>query len=138
MKSNLSPLIVGIVALVSPTLSFAIIQIIVPYSVTAQAMPSEPGFSKLSLSVEQQRQLQNIQLEMRPQILAVSTPNQKSQLEMQLKQGNTLWQGLASLDLSKAQQSKFQNITKPQRFKVVNLLTPEQREQLMRSGRPPF
>jgi hypothetical protein len=139
VKSNLSPLMVGIVALVSPTLSFTIIQTIIPYSVTsAQAMPSGPDFSRLSLSPAQDKQLRNIQLEMKPKILAILTPTQQEQLEANLGKGKTLWRGLTSLDLSKEQQSKVQSIMKSQRFKIVKILTPEQRSQLMRSGKPPF
>lgn len=139
MTPNLSPLMVGMVALVSPTLSFAIIQTIIPYSVTsAQAMPSGPDFSGLSLNSDQQKQLRDIQLEVKPKVLAVLTPTQQEQLESKLKQGQTLWQGLASLDLSKKQQSKVQSIMKSQRFKIVKILTPDQRSQLMHSGKPPF
>jgi Spy/CpxP family protein refolding chaperone len=141
IKPHLNALILGGIALVSSALSFTMVQLIVPSSVTSvQAMPSGPDFSKLSLSAEQQKQLQKIQLDTKPEIMKVLTPTQQTQLETKLVQGQTLWQGLASLDLSKTQQSKVQNIMKSQRFKIVRLLTPEQRSQLMRStsGRPPF
>jgi periplasmic protein CpxP/Spy len=143
MKPNpnvlMSALMVGMGSLVSPTHSIAIFQINVPYLVgSAQAMPSGPDFSQLSLSTGQQAQLQNIQLEIRPQIMEVLTPSQQVLLEAKLARGQTLWQGIAGLDLSGKQQSKIQNIMKSQRFKIVNMLTPEQREKLMRSGKPPF
>jgi Spy/CpxP family protein refolding chaperone len=141
MKPTLSALIVSMAALVSHTLSFAMIQIIIPAAITpVQAMPIGPDFSKLSLSAEQQKQLRNIQLEMKPKIMEVLTPLQQNQLETKLLQGQTLLQGAASLNLSKTQQSKVQNILKSQRFKIVRILTPEQRSQLMRnmSGRPSF
>jgi periplasmic protein CpxP/Spy len=142
MKSNLSALIrmsALMVGMVSPPQSIAIFQINVPYLVgSAQAMPSGPDFSQLSLSTEQQAQLQNIQLEMKPQIMEVLTPSQQVLLEAKLARGQTLWQGIASLDLSGKQESKIQNIMKSQRFKIVQILTPEQRKKLMRSGKPPF
>jgi Spy/CpxP family protein refolding chaperone len=141
MKPTLSALIVSMAALVSHTLSSAMIQIIIPAATTpVQAMPIGPDFSKLSLSAEQQKQLRNIQLEMKPKIMEVLNPLQQKQLETKLLQGQTLFQGAASLNLSKTQQSKVQNILKSQRFKIVRILTPEQRSQLMRnmSGRPSF
>ncbi len=143
MKPNLNVLMnavmVGMGVLVSSPESFSIVQIIVPYSVASvQAMPSGPDFSTLSLNSEQQEQLRNIQLEIKPQIMAVLTSSQQVLLEAKLAQGQTLWQGIASLDLSRKQQSKIQNIIKSQRFKIVKILTPEQREKLMRSGKPPF
>lgn len=140
-SSNLlmSALMIGMGSLVSPTHSIAIFQIVVPYTVASvQAMPSGPDFSKLSLSQEQQAQLRNIQLEIKPQIMEVLTSSQQVLLEAKLAQGQTLWQGIASLKLSGKQQSKVQNIMKSQRFKIVKILTPEQREKLMRSGKPPF
>lgn len=143
MKPNLNVLMnavmVGTGVLVSSPESFSIIQIVVPYTVASvQAMPSGPDFSKLSLSQDQQAQLRQIQLEMKPQMMEVLTPSQQVLLEAKLARGETLWQGIASLDLSGKQQSKIQRIMKSQRFKFVKILTPEQREKLMRSGKPPF
>lgn len=140
MKSNLSPLILGVIAWVSPILSFAVIQTTLPYSVApAQAMPSGPDFSKVSLSAEQKEQLQSIQLEVRSQVGAILTASQKSQLETRLQQGQTLQQALESLNLSKAQESKIKGIMRSKMRKFARTLTPAQRRQLRSSGgRPPF
>jgi phosphotransferase system IIB component len=126
MKPNLSPLMVGIVALVSFTLSFTVIQTFIPYVVaSAQAMPSGPDFSRLSLSAEQETQIRNIQLEMKPQVMEVLTPNQQEQLKANLGKGQTLWQSLASLDLSKTQQSKVSEIEDSQNFNPRTAITTE-------------
>jgi hypothetical protein len=134
MKTNLNPLIVGTVALVPPTLSFAIVMVFVPYSVS-QAIPisSSPDFSQLSLSVDQQQQVQTLQLEINSKILAILNRTQQAQMGEKLAQGQNLWQGLASIDLSQAQQSRIQTILKSQRQMILKVLTPEQGQQLLQS-----
>lgn len=135
MKPNLSPLVLGMVAWMPIIPSSIIIQTILLPSVTsAQTMP-EPDFSKLSLSVKQQKQFEAI---MKPQIMPVLTSNQQKQLNANLAQGQPFWQAVRSLNLSSSQQSEVKDIMKSQRFKIVKILTPEQRAQLMRSGRPSF
>ncbi len=134
MKPNSSLLMVGTVALVPPTLSFAIVLIVVPYSVASlQAIPSSSNSFQLLLSADQQKELRKVQSETQPQILAVLTPSQQAQLEAKLAQGLLLWQGLAILDLSETQQSEIRSITKSQRLKIFKQLTPDQRRQLGRS-----
>jgi Spy/CpxP family protein refolding chaperone len=137
MKLNLNPLMEDMV--VPMLLSLVIVQAIVSSPATlVQAMPSGPDLSQLSLSSQQQKQLRNLQLEIKPKILAELNPSQQKQLETSFSQGQSLWQGLASMDLTKKQQSKIQNIMKSQRSKIAKILTPEQRAKLMRSGKPPF
>jgi hypothetical protein len=134
VTSNSNLLVVGTVALVSPTLTFAIFLVVMPYTVeSSQAMPSHSDFFRLSLGVDQQKELQIIQLETKPKILAVLTSSQRAQLDEMLAQGQLLWQGLATLDLSEAQQSEVQSIVKSQRLKIFKQLTPDQRRQLGRS-----
>lgn len=131
MKPNSSSLMVGTVALVPPTLSFTIFLAIVPYSVTSlQTIPSGSDSLRLLLSVVQQKKLQKIYSEMKPQVLAVLNPSQQGQLDATLAQGQNLWQGLAILDLSEIQQSRVRGIMKSQRLKIFKLLTPNQRRQL--------
>jgi periplasmic protein CpxP/Spy len=139
IKPNLSALIVGTATLALPNLPLAIIQTIIPCLVSAQDMSKGPDFSRLSLSVEQQKQLKNIQLEMKPQVMAVLNQSQKTQLEAKLARGQSLFQGMASLNVSEEQKSKLQGTMRYKMFKIFSLLTPEQRSQLMRSaGKPPF
>jgi hypothetical protein len=134
VKSNSNLLVVGTVALVSPTLTSAIFLIVMPYTVeSCQAMPSYSNFFRLSLSVDQQQELQTIQLETKSKMLAVLTLGQRAQLDETLAQGQLLWQGLAILDLSEAQQSEVRSIIKSQRLKIFKQLTPDQRRQLGRS-----
>jgi hypothetical protein len=134
VKPNSSLLMVGTVALVPPTYSFAIFLVVVPYSVELlQTMPSVPNFSSLSLSLDQHKELQEIQSEIKPQVLAVLTPSQQVQLDAALMQGQNFWQGVASLNLSETQQSEVQTIMKSQRLKMFKPLAPEQRRQLGRS-----
>ncbi len=134
MKPNSSLLMVGTVALVPPTYSFAIFLVVVPYSVESlKTMPSGPNFSSLSLSLDQHKELQEIQSEIKPQVLAVLTLSQQVQLDAALMQGQNFWQGVASLNLSETQQSEVQTIMKSQRLKMFKPLTPEQRQQLGRS-----
>jgi hypothetical protein len=134
VKSNSSLLVVGTVALVSPTLTFAIFLVVIPcVAASFQAMPSYSDSFRLSISADQQKEFQNIQLETKPKILAVLTPSQQAQLDEKLAQGQLLWQGLAVLDLSEAQQSEVQSVIKSQRLKIFKQLTPDQRRQLGRS-----
>jgi hypothetical protein len=131
VKSNSSLLTIGTVALVSPTLSFTIFLAIIPYSVASlHTMLSGPHSSQLFLSVDQEKELQRIHSQMKPQVLAVLNPNQRSQLNTTLAQGQNLWQGLVILDLSETQQSEVQSIVKFQRLKIFKLLTSDQRQQL--------
>jgi hypothetical protein len=119
---------VGTVALVPHTLSFAILLVVIPYSVESlQPTPSDPNFSSLLLSLDQYKGLQEIQSGVRPKVLAVLNPFQQAQLDTKLMQGQTFWQGIASLDLSKTQQATVQTIMKAQRLKMFKLLTPHQR-----------
>jgi hypothetical protein len=139
VKLNWNSLIVGMAVWVSPALFFAFTQIVTPFSViSAQEMTNGPDFSKLSLSAEQQKRIRNIQLEMKPQVLAVLNPSQKTQLEAKLAHGQTLLQGMANLNLSENQKSKLQSTMRSHMFQIVKLLTPKQREKLMSSGKPPF
>jgi uncharacterized membrane protein len=134
VNPNSNLLMVGTVALVPPTLSFAILLVVMPYSVASlQAMPDDPDFFRLSISVDQQKELQQIHVETQPRILAVLTPTQRTQMDTTLAQGQLLWQGLAILDLSEAQQSEIRGIIKSQRLKIFKQLTPDQRRQLGRS-----
>jgi hypothetical protein len=134
VKPNSSLLMVGTVALVPPTLSFAIVLVVVPYSVASlQVIPSSPSSFRLLLSADQQKELRKVQSEAMPQILAVLTPSQQAQLEAKLARGLLLWQELAILNLSKAQQSEIRSIIKSQRLKIFKQLTPDQRRQLGRS-----
>jgi Spy/CpxP family protein refolding chaperone len=134
VKSNSSLLMVSTVALVPPTLSFAILLVVIPYSVESlQPIPNDPNFSSLLLSLDQHKELQEIQSAVKPQILAVLNPSQQAQLETKLMQGQSFWQGIASLDLSKTQQATVRTIMKAQRLKMFKLLTPRQRRQLGRS-----
>jgi hypothetical protein len=134
MKPNSSLLMVGTVVLVPPTLSFAIVLAVVPYSVvSSQTTPICADFSYLMLSVNQYTELQKIQLEVNPQVWAVLTQSQQAQLHEKLAQSQNLWQGLTILDLSETQQSLVKSIMKSQRLKMFKLLTPDQRRQLGRS-----
>ncbi len=134
MKPNSSQLMVGTVALVSPTLSFVIFLAIVPYSVASlQTISRGSDPLQLLLSVDQQKKLQELNAEMKPQVLAILNPNQQTQLDAVLTQGKNMWEGLAILDLSEIQKSRVQGIMKSQRLKIFKLLTPDQRRQLGRS-----
>jgi hypothetical protein len=134
VKPNSSLLMVGTVALVPPTLSFAIFLAIVPYSVASlEAISSGSDPFQFLLSVDQQKKLQKLHAEMKPQVLAILHPNQQAQLETTLTQGQNLWEGLAILNLSEIQKSRVQGIMKSQRLKIFKLLTPDQRRQLGRS-----
>lgn len=125
---------VGTVALVPPTLSFTILLVVIPYSVESlQPIPNDPNFSSLLLSLDQHKELQEIQSAVKPQILAVLNPSQQAHLDTSLMQGQTFWQGIASLDLSETRKSKIRTIMKAQRLKMFKLLTPHQRRQLGRS-----
>jgi hypothetical protein len=139
VKLNWNSLIIGMAVWVSPALFFAFTQIVTPFAViSAQEMTNGPDFSKLSLSAEQQKRISNIQLDMKPQILAVLNPSQKTQFEATLARGQTLFQGMASLNLSENQKSKLHSTMRSHMFQIVRLLTPEQREKLLSSGKPPF
>jgi hypothetical protein len=134
VKPHSSLLMAGTVALVPPTLSFAIVLVVVPYSVASlQVIPSCSNFSCLSLSVNQHKEIQKIQSETITQVWTVLTQSQQEQLDEKLAQGQNLWQGLAILDLSEAQQSLVKSIMKSQRLKMFKLLTPDQRQQLGRN-----
>jgi hypothetical protein len=134
VKPNSDLLMVGTVALVPPTLSFAICLVVMPYSVTSfQEIPSDPNCFQLLLSVNQQKELRKIQSNAKPKILAVLNPDQQEQMNAKLSQGLLLWQGLVILDLSEVQQSEIQCIIKSQRLAIFKQLTPDQRRHLGRS-----
>jgi hypothetical protein len=134
MEPDSSLLLVGTVVFANPTLSYTMILTAAPYPVeTFQEMPRGSHPFQLLLSVDQQKELQNLQSVMKPQVLTVLTPIQQVQLNEWLIQGQALWQGLTMLDLSETQQSEIKSIMKVQRLKIFKLLTPHQRRQLAHS-----
>jgi hypothetical protein len=101
----------------------------------APALPDKvpSTFSELSLSPEQQRQMQQLRMETKRQLSLILTPAQFSQFQASVQAGKDLQQTVSDLNLPSSQELKVRRMIQEQPQRVIKILTPEQINLLRRN-----
>jgi Spy/CpxP family protein refolding chaperone len=92
-----------------------------------------PVLNGINLTPAQQVQLTSLSHQTLPQVQAILTPEQQTQFEASLAQGQGVGNSLLSLDLSRSQQLKLRKIMKSARSQITETLTPEQQQQIQQN-----
>lgn len=104
----------------------------------ADTFSKRPNRPRLNLSDAQKAQMRAIREKTQQQILAVLTPQQRSQVESAMQSGQFFGKAMRSLNLTDAQRQQILAIRQSSRQQRLAVLTPEQRAQVeqMRRNRP--
>ncbi len=129
-------------------LSLSLLTLLLGVTIPSYAQPVSPNSAdtfapktnkpRLNLSDSQKQQMLAIRQKTRQQIMAVLTPQQRSQVESAVQSGQSFRSAMRSLNLTDAQREQIRAIRQSSKQQRLALLTPEQRAQLeqMRRDRP--
>ncbi len=126
-------------------LAVSLLTLVLGVAIPSYAQPSSPispenlgKRPRLNLSDAQKAQMRALREKTRQEILAVLTPEQRSQVQSAMQSGQSWKQAMRSLNLNDAQRQKIREIRLSSRQQRLAILTPEQRAQLeqMRRNRP--
>jgi Spy/CpxP family protein refolding chaperone len=96
-----------------------------------------PGFEGITLTTEQQTQLQKSHAEMLAGMAKALTPEQKTQFENTMKQGQPPPEALRSLNLPAEKLAEAKKLMEAEQQKVGKILTAEQNQQLQKNRPSP-
>jgi Spy/CpxP family protein refolding chaperone len=96
-----------------------------------------PGFEGITLTAEQQSQLQKSHAEMLAGMAKILTPEQKTQFENTMKQGQPPPEALRVLNLSPDKLAEAKKLMEAERQKVSKILTAEQNQQVQKNKPSP-
>ncbi len=96
-----------------------------------------PGFEGITLTTEQQTQLQKSHAEMLAGMTKILTPEQKTQFENTMKQGQPPPEALRGLNLPPEKLAEAKKLMEAERQKVGKILTAEQNQQLQKNRPSP-
>lgn len=102
----------------------------------AQATPLAqlfPALSGISLTEEQQTQLEQLKQQTLPQVKNVLTPEQQTKFQTALEEGQGVRVALLSLELSAQQQQQLRSIFQSAKSQITKTLTPQQQRQIMQN-----
>lgn len=89
-----------------------------------------PALQGVELTAEQQTQIENLGKQTVPQIQNVLNPEQQTQFNAALSQGQGVGGAARSLNLSFSQRRQMGQILKPMKSELESILTPEQLQQM--------
>ncbi|MBW4671437.1 MAG: hypothetical protein KME60_29450 [Cyanomargarita calcarea GSE-NOS-MK-12-04C] len=124
MKSRLVSILTGVMVLTTTTV------------VQAQTTPLTqmfPALSGVSLTQEQQTQLEQLSQQTLPSIENVLTDEQQSKFQAALAEGKGIRVALLSVNPSAQQQKQIQEILQTKKAQITKTLTPQQQRQVMRN-----
>ncbi|MBW4549654.1 MAG: Spy/CpxP family protein refolding chaperone [Aphanocapsa sp. GSE-SYN-MK-11-07L] len=96
-----------------------------------------PGFDGITLTAEQQTQLQKSHAEMLAGMAKILTTEQKTQFENTMKQGQPPPEALRVLNLPADKLAEAKKLMEAERQKVTGILTAEQNQQLQKNRPSP-
>ncbi|MBW4512134.1 MAG: hypothetical protein KME64_37395 [Scytonematopsis contorta HA4267-MV1] len=127
MKNKLISIFTGAIVLSTPlTATVAMAQ-------TTSLTQMFPVLSGVSLTTEQQTQLEQFSQQTLPSIENVLTVEQKSQFAAALAEGKGVRVALLSVNLSAQQQKQIRDIVQSKRPQIMQTLTPQQKRQVMQN-----
>jgi hypothetical protein len=124
MKSKLISLLTGAMVLTTTTV------------VQAQTTPLTqmfPALSGVSLTQEQQTQLQQLSQQTLPEVENVLTPEQKSKFQAALAEGKGVRIAVLSVNPSTQQQKQIRDILQGKKGQITKTLTLQQKRQVMQN-----
>jgi periplasmic protein CpxP/Spy len=101
-------------------------------------IPSEilpPMMSGITLTPEQETQLQQVRSQTQNQIESILTPEQRDRARAALEQGEGIQRTIASMDLTKEQQTQLRTVFQSARQQMAHIITPQQRRQILQNIR---
>jgi len=109
------------------------------YAQPLRPNPADTSRPRLNLSDAQKEQMRALKQKTRQQVEAVLTPEQRSQLQSAIQNGQSPREAMRSLNLTDAQREQIRAIRESSRQQRLAILTPEQRARVeqMRRDRPP-
>jgi hypothetical protein len=129
MNLKLVSMLAGAMVLVAPaTITAAQAQ-------TTQLTQLFPALSGVTLTPQQQRQLEAITQKTLPEIQNVLTPEQQEKFQLALNEGKSVRVALSSLNLSSSQKKQLQSIFQATKSQIVKTLTLQQQWQIRRNAR---
>jgi hypothetical protein len=128
MKSKLIPILTGAMILgASLTTTVATAQ------TTTSLTQMFPALSGISLTQEQQTQLEQLAGQTLPEVENVLTPEQRTQFTQSLAEGKGVTVALLSANPSTQQQKQIRDILVSKKTKITQTLTPQQKRQVMQN-----
>ncbi|MEA5593174.1 hypothetical protein [Rivularia sp. UHCC 0363] len=125
MKSRLVSILTGAMVLIATT---TVVQ-----AQTTSLTQMFPALSGVSLTPEQQTQLQQLSQLTLPEVENVLTDEQKSKFQAELQEGKGVRIALLSVNLSSQQQQQIRGILQTQKVQISKTLTPQQKRQVMQN-----
>jgi periplasmic protein CpxP/Spy len=130
MKRKLLSLIVGGFVLVAP--------VITPMAAQANSLGDLPILSGIELTQQQEDQLAQARRQVRSEIEAIVSPEQKNRFKTALERGDGLRAAIAAMNLSSDQKVQVRQVLQASRSTFSSILTAEQRQQLRQNVRSRF
>jgi Spy/CpxP family protein refolding chaperone len=127
MKNKLISILTGATVLTAP-LTSTVVQ-----AQTTSLTQIFPSLSGVSLTQEQQTQLEQLSQQTLPEVENVLTDEQRSQFETALAEGKGVRVALLSVNPSAQQQKQIQDILRSKKNQITKTLTPQQKRQVMQN-----
>jgi hypothetical protein len=124
MKSKLVSILTGAVVLTTNT---------VVQAQTASLTQIFPALSGISLTQDQQTQLEQLSQQTLPEVENVLTNEQKIQFQAKLAEGKGVRVALLSVNISDQQQKQIRNILQGKKAQITKTLTLQQQRQVMQN-----
>lgn len=106
--------------------------------VQAQTVPLVqmfPALAGVSLTPEQQTQLQQLSQQTLPEVENILTPEQRFQFQAALASGKGVRAALLSVNPSSQQQNQIRDLLQSKKNQITKTLTPQQKWQVMQNVR---
>jgi hypothetical protein len=127
MKSKLVSILTGAMVFTIP-LTATVVQ-----AQTTSLTQMFPALSGVSLTQEQQTQLEQLSQQTLPSVENVLTEEQRLQFQAALQEGKGVRVALLSVNLSTQQQKQIRDILQAQKTQITKTLTPQQKRQVMQN-----
>jgi len=127
MKSKLVSILTGAMVFTIP-LTATVVQ-----AQTTSLTQMFPALSGVSLTQEQQTQLEQLSQQTLPSVENVLTDEQRLQFQAALQEGKGVRVALLSVNLSTQQKKQIRDILQAQKTQITKTLTPQQKRQVMQN-----
>ena len=127
MKNKLVSILTGAMILTTPFTTTA------AQAQTTSITQLFPALSGISLTQEQQTQLEQLSQQTLPELENVLTPEQQTEFRAAVEEGKGVRVALLSLKLSAEQNKQLRSIFQSARTQITKTLTPQQQRQIMQN-----